>query len=115
MSQIIFRSLDKDRNPVEVQTGWDKPLQYVHFTVFSVPGDDVIYSELDFPNAFSMTVQNVIEKLNTLGIEYPEILPTMLTDHKMRNAGNERVVLVPTERGRFILGERAPIDEEASK
>jgi hypothetical protein len=41
MSQIIFQAANGD----QVMTGYDRPLNYVHFTVFGKDGD-VKYSDI---------------------------------------------------------------------
>ena len=98
MSQIIFRCKqgeeahpEQDARAHEVMTGWDRPLGYVHFTVFTA-GEEALYSELDFPNAFAMRASDVIAKLRELHIVYPTDLQDRIGEHSLRGAGNERYV-----------------------
>ncbi len=85
MSRITYRAAEQE---VTVVTGWDRPLQYAHLTVFDNEGE-VVYDGLDSATAFQTTPDQVIRKLKELNIPYPEQLPWMLSSHKSRNAGNE--------------------------
>jgi hypothetical protein len=88
MSQIIFQAANGD----QVMTGYDRPLNYVHFTVFGKDGD-VKYSELDRSDPFSMTANDVEKRLAELGIAAPPDLMPLLRDHEARKVGNEQVIL----------------------
>lgn len=87
MSQIIFHDGDK-----EIMTGYDRPLNYIHLTVWD-KDENVIYAELDNPDAFSMDVNTALLRLDELGINIPDNLEHLLRDHVARRAGNERIVL----------------------
>lgn len=100
MSQILYRYKTGDGEEREVQTGWDAPLHYAHFTVFSVPGDEVVFSDLQFENPFKLRPADVIKHFDELGVPYPPNLEMILTDHMNMNMGNLVVHLsIPEMKG----------------
>lgn len=95
MSQIIFIDTNSGRL---VQTGYDRILSYVHFTVFDKDGE-VAYSELDTDNAFNMTVEDVITTCEKLNIDYPPYLRELLQEHVDQGLGNHVVSVTRVEQG----------------
>jgi hypothetical protein len=87
MSQIIFKTTDNKT----VITGWDRPLQYAHLTVFDAD-EEIVFSGLDSTDIFRWRPTDVIGELKTLGIEIPADLQERLEEHMFRDAGNEQYI-----------------------
>jgi hypothetical protein len=83
MSQIYFRNGDRT-----VMTGYDRPLNYCHLTVFDADGESA-YAHLDSFDALTWDSARVVAELDRLGIPYPTDLPDRLREHEARRAGNE--------------------------
>lgn len=75
MSQVSFTTQYMGF-PVKVVAGWDRPLQYYHFTVFDLrpdAEDECIFSCLDIPNVFqTKTLEKWQDRLAMMKIEAPE-------------------------------------------
>lgn len=92
MSQLKFQDNHDPKNRRLVQTGYDRPLGYIHFTVFDKHGD-VVYSELDMPSPFKMSVEDVLSACKRLNIDYPDNFEERLRAHVNEKMGNHVEVL----------------------
>ncbi len=75
MSQVNFRGTTKDGIPIEVQGGWDPPLEYYHFTIFDVSNEDeeeILYSCLDEDIEMFQSNEHHKATLARFGVEAPE-------------------------------------------
>jgi len=73
MSQIRFNA-KFDGKDVQVSTGWDRPLQYYHLTIFDMnpnAEDDVVWSCLDH-FGFCKSLDIIKDQLKKMNIECPE-------------------------------------------
>lgn len=96
MSQISFDTT-LNGNPVQVVTGWDRPLGYAHLTVYDRDGE-VVYCNLDEPDCFKQRAGDVLARLDSLSVPYPAELQTKLYAHQSADAGNV-VVRLEVEQG----------------
>lgn len=85
MSQRFFK-----HGAFSVLTGWDRPLQYSFLTVEHPDNEYPVYCNLDDPTLplGAMTINQVLDKLDELGIEYPDTLRNDLRDDERYDAGN---------------------------
>jgi hypothetical protein len=98
--------------PYFCYAGWDRPLQYHFLVVEDRASEEVVYSNLDDPEAVTgkrfmglpprgLTVEQVLARLKGLGIRAPAGLAERLREHQARDAGNEIVELtIPPSSGR---------------
>lgn len=98
--------------PIYVQLGWDRPIGHYFmviewdgptaavatspFTIDSVTDDDVdddtiLYSNLDEPNPFGLSLDSFKAKLAELGIKVPESMFQQVEIDRRNRAGNREV------------------------
>lgn len=92
MSQHHFSTTASSGQQVQVQCGWDRPLQHHHLTVWEAPqepaGREVLYTCLVERGGGLPDVDAVADELEKLGIEAPEGLYERLWLDESFNQGN---------------------------
>lgn len=100
MSQNCFSAmiaLNKKNEPalvsVEVNIGWDRPLQGFFMTIYRTHTDHLVYSNLDDKAlkkqmGFSSTVEHFEEVLKSYGITLDDVIKAQLYKDKNENTGN---------------------------
>lgn len=96
MSKHLFSATTAEGNPVEVDTGWDRPLQYFYLSVYGPdPADDpndrfeaTVFESMMKPGGGFLQVEQVEAQLQALGITPPAGLYPALQEDKRANRGN---------------------------
>ena len=105
MSHHIFQTA-LNRNPVTVDRGWVRPLQYIFMTEVSQdpkdhPDEDSspdLYSNLNdenLPIHGTYSVENLQDKLTELGISVPSIMLKSVQDDRNQDVGNQSMGIRP--------------------
>ena len=107
MSQHVYRTTH-DGQPISVLLGWDRPIGH-YFMVIEWQGprftespwaiamddatdnDNLLYSNLDEPNPFELTLAYFKAKLDELGIRVPEPMFEQVEGDRLNRAGNRHV------------------------
>lgn len=94
MSRHVFETEYRGR-PVTIVIGWDRPLQYHFMTVqrMDVTEDEAefVYSNLDEPHGFRLSLAYYQSVLEQLGITAPASMFSQAEADKTNNAGNRFV------------------------
>jgi hypothetical protein len=94
MSQHFYTT-SSSSNPVEVMLGWDRPLGHfflvVRLLLTHAGADEILYSYLHQPDAFSLTLDDFREALHDMKIDVPETLFDQVAEDQLNRRGN-RVV-----------------------
>ena len=82
--------------PVEVMLGWDRPLGHFFMVVrlLQLPhagADEILYSNLHQPDAFSLTLDDFREALYDMKIDVPQKMFDQVAEDQLNRRGN-RVV-----------------------
>ena len=88
MSQRKFKTTANGKK-VEVQIGWDKPLQRFYMCIFEIDenGDDIdtIYSNLNEPNPEVLSVEYFTGAARSYGVEIPAEVIAQVKQDKIDN------------------------------
>lgn len=90
MSQHIVRSCFQGK-PVSVMLGWDRPLGHYFLVIAEEDADDPIYSNLDQPNAYDMTVEDLQAVLVDHQIDVPAVMFEQIQLDRQNRVGNRCV------------------------
>lgn len=105
MSQHVYRTTHEGQ-PIAVLLGWDRPIGH-YFMVIEWQGqrftdapwaiamddatDNLLYSNLDEPNPFELSLAYFKVKLDELGIRVPEPMFEQVERDRFYRAGNRHV------------------------
>jgi hypothetical protein len=97
MSQHIYKTEYQGR-PIEVQIGWDRPLQGFYMVIDWLDADDnedeYLYSNLDdltLPSTHPNELSCFLAQLSRLGIVVPQKMLQAVISDQQENAGNKIV------------------------
>jgi len=100
MSQITFTQYvnggTNDGAEVELQVGWDKPLQRFYAVAERADNGDLLYCNLDdrsVPRDPDEQLAHFAIKLNGVGLSLPSRAVRIAKEHRQRDAVNEAVHL----------------------
>lgn len=94
MSQHLFNTVYQDR-PLQVMLGYDRPLGHVFMTLTYLDDGSSLYSNLDQPNAFDLSLDDYAAQLHHLGIGVPQSIFEETFLDAMFNEGNRFMTHLP--------------------
>jgi hypothetical protein len=98
LSQINYYAVSPKYGRVDVQTGWDRPLQHFHVTIFDAnpPGlneedsdqEHIVFCDIEAGKGPVRDASDVIAILDHYEVPIPPGLEGLLSAHRKANAGN---------------------------